>query len=172
MAEQTYSRQALGNIADLGIASATAQYKVGTIAQTIDNTTGQLKKFIYIKNSNATLTAAESSIITLSSTAGAELVAGVPATSAVYQLAGVAPITVAANYYFWLQIYGDALTLTTDGVTLGNTVILANGVATVTDSTGAVELANSVGIAKTGCTGAGTITTFLLGKRVTLPSVE
>lgn len=172
MAEQTYSRQALGNIADLGIASAVAQYKVGTIVETIDNSTGQLKKYIYIKNSNATLTAAESSIITLSATAGAELVAGVPATSAVYKLAGVAPITVPANYFFWLQIYGNALTLTTDTVVLGNTVILADGVATVTDSTGTAELANSVGIAKTGCTGAGVITTFLLGKRVTLPSVE
>ena len=168
MAEQLYSRQALGNIADLSVASATAQYPVGTEIETIDNATGQLKKYIYIKNSAANLAAKASSVITLSAVAGAELVAGVPATSTVYILAGISPIAVTANYYFWLQTYGNALTLTANSVTTGNTVKLANGVATVTDESGVAETAKTIGIAKSDCTGAGTVTTFLIGKRITI----
>lgn len=168
MAEQFYSRQALGNIADLSTASATAQYRVGTEVETIDNSTGKLRKYIYIKNSASSLAAKATSVITLSGTNGAELVAGVPATSTVYILAGVSNITVAANYYFWLQTYGDTTVTTAGGTTAGNTGKLANGVATITDESGAVETAKTIGIIKTTLSGAGDASVFLIGKRITI----
>lgn len=168
MAEQLYSRQALGNVADLSVASATAQYPVGTEIETIDNSTGQLRKYIYIKNSGSALAAKATSIITLSGTTGAELVAGVPATSTVYILAGVSNISVTANYYFWLQTYGDTTITTAGATTAGNTGKLANGVATITDEAGSVETAKTIGIIKTTLSSAGDASVFLIGKRITI----
>lgn len=168
MAEQLYSRQALGNVADLSVASATAQYRVGTEIETIDNSTGQLRKYIYIKNSGSALAAKATSIIALSGTTGAELVAGVPATSTVYILAGVSNISVTANYYFWLQTYGDTTITTAGATTAGNTGKLANGVATITDEAGSAETAKTIGIIKTTLSGAGDASVFLLGKRITI----
>lgn len=166
MALQILNRQALANIQDLTTPSATAKYPIGFEVSIMDNSTGYMKKYIYVKNLNDVTAAKAAVVVGLSGTAGSELVIAAPATSAVYQIAGVVNMAVAANYYFFLQIYGDTTVVSTTDTVAGNTAILANGVTTVTDSGAATETGETIGVIKTTATGSVDVSLFLLGKRI------
>ena len=160
------NKQALANIDDLTTPSATAKYPIGYEIVLQDSITGYMKKYIYVKNLNASTTAKSALIVGLSGTAGSELVVTTPATSAVYQIAGVANTAVAANYYFFLQTYGDTTVVSTTDTTAGNTGILANAVTTVTDSAAATETGETFCVIKDTVTGSVDCDVFLVGKRI------
>lgn len=168
MALEILNKQALGNITDLTTPTSTAQYPIGFVVSLMDSATGYMKQFMYVKNRNATLAAKATATIALSGTSGAELVTAVPATSTVPLIAGVANVSVTANYYFFLQIYGDTTIATAGATTAGNTGKLANGVATITDEAGTGETAKTLGVIKTTLSGAGDATVFLINKRVAI----
>lgn len=172
MALELLNRQSLASITDLTTPTATAKYPIGLEVSIMDNATGYMKKYIYVKNLNATTSAKAAMVVGLSGTAGSELVVAEPATSAVYQIAGVANVEVAANYYFFLQVYGDTTVVSTTDTTVGNTGILANGVTTVTDSAAATVTGETIGIIKTTATGSVDISLFLTGERIIIVTGE
>ena len=172
MALELLNRQTLASITDLTTPTATAKYPIGLEVSIMDNSTGYMKKYIYVKNLNATTSAKAAMVVGLSGTAGSELVVAEPATSAVYQIAGVANVEVAANYYFFLQVYGDTTVVSTTDTTVGNTGILANGVTTVTDSAAATVTGETIGIIKTTATGSVDISLFLTGERIIIVTGE
>lgn len=168
MALEILNRQALGNITDLTTPTATAKYPIGFTVSLMDTATGYMKQFIYVKNRAASLAAKATSTVALAGTVGAELVTAVPATSTVPLIAGVANVAVTANYYFFLQVYGDTTVTTAGATTAGNTGKLANGAATITDELGSTETAKTLGVIKTTLSGAGDATVFLINKRVAI----
>ena len=150
---------------DLSTPSSTAQYPLGHEVSIIDSN-GILQTYKYVKAA-AGLTAGGAYVIEPDLTAVRKT--AVPATSAVAKEFGFAPVAFTINYYGFLLVEGKITNAASAGATAsGNTCSLANGVITVTDETGAVETAKTVGILGTTAIGAGTVTVLVKRKSVTI----
>uniref|UniRef100_A0A6M3LJ72 Putative structural protein n=1 Tax=viral metagenome TaxID=1070528 RepID=A0A6M3LJ72_9ZZZZ len=154
-------RIALGSEADLTVPTSDQLYPLGYIATIEDSATKTVKKFIYVK-ANGALTAYVPLMITWSSTTAAEVTTTAVATMNNYRMIGIPQQAFTSGYYGFLQIYGDALSNCGATPTIGHTLKVTNGAATVlTDESGSAFGTSTVAIAKEAGTTAAAI--FLIG---------
>ena len=153
---------------ELTTPTSSQRYALGLKVAMYDETYKSIKEFIYVKAA-AALTAKDTVMVVNSNTSGAEYTTLTPATTATAtRRCGVALSDVTINYYCFLQILGPAPISSTGAMTAGNTVVMANGVKTLTDSAGTTVGTATVGIALTSSLGAAANTVLLLGERVTV----
>ena len=168
MANKIIRTYALAQLSDLTTTSNTVtqnpNYKLGDRVVIYDEAYKVANEYIYVYSNGG---CAQYGVygIAYTGTAGTEVQSLLPASLAVYQLFGVAPVAITTLYYGWLQVKGICTYLATSSTATATYFGKAvNGVNTATDESATRGTAS---ILMCTATATGTSTTgYLLGERV------
>lgn len=168
MSTTLLNRMALGNKSDLTTPTSTQQYTLGYVYEELDTDKYAVRKYMYVKSHGA-LTAYQPYIVSLSATAGSEVITAAPATlAAPGSLICVPQVAFTSGYYGFVLIQGDgSVLMTAETYAVGDMLqILNTGTALVVDGTSgstAVSV-NTSAICKEAGTTAVKRACYLLGR--------
>ena len=163
MANETVQNYESISEAELTTPTSTQRFPLGIELVTAQPFGTQVNRKVwkYIQADNALVQYGIYAIKDMYLTAVNKVKAITPATLAVYQKFGVAPVAFTDEYYGWVQIEGDCTILATSSTgTAGNYAKVVNGAATVTDESTSQSTA-SVALCKVTATGTSTTYTLL-----------
>jgi hypothetical protein len=168
MSTVVYTRLGLANKNDLITPTLAQAYPLGYEYVEYDDSKTAIKRYKYVK-SHTTLTAFQPYVVSISGTAGAEVVTAAPATlSAPGSLVGIPQVAFTSGYYGFVAIEGDcSCLLTAETYAAGDMLqILNTGTALVVDgSTGATAVSvNTSAVCKETGTTAVKRAIYLLGR--------
>ena len=160
-------RYGLGNEADLTTPTTTQQYPLGAIVELEDSATKTVKRYIYVYAS-VQCTIYLPYAIAWTSVSGQEVIGKAVSTMATPgSLVGVPPATIAATYYGFIQIYGDATAYGSFTSTYGLQVKNNSAAAFQNGSSTTLVTVDTIAIAKATASTT-TVAIFLLGRPATI----